>query len=101
MQRMRDAKRAHKEASNAFNEARDQVTIVLKASEAEALRKYHEDTAPFLKTYQIAMSTAFRKAQDESSKVWDAFGERDRETYRELIQAREDLREEKKKGGGK
>ena len=92
--RVRDAKRTHKEASKAFNDARDQVQTVLKAAEAEALREYNEATAPFLKTYQIAMSTAFRKAQDESTKVWDAFGDRDRETYRELIQAGEDLREE-------
>ena len=95
MQQVKDAKRAYKEASKAFNEANNKVQAVLEAIEAEALRKYHEDTAPFLEAYQIAVGTAFRKAQDDSIKVWDAFGERERDTYRELIQAREDFREER------
>ncbi len=92
--RVREAEQAWKEAGNVYGAARDQVQAVLDAAEAEALRKYNEDTAPFLKTYRIAVSTAFRKAQEDSIKIGVTLGDREIEAYKELFRAREALREE-------
>ncbi len=89
--RVKDAKRAHKEAGRVYQEARDKVQSVLESAEAEALHKYNKDTAPFLKTYRIATATAFKKAQDDSNA--DTLGTLEIEAYKKLLQAEKALRE--------
>ncbi len=91
--RVRDAKRAEKEAGRVYTEASNKIQAVLARAESEALSEYNKDTAPFLKIYKIAVGTAFKRAQDEAIKIGATLGVRDNEAYQERLQAEKELRE--------